>query len=90
MGIKAKDFVSLKLWFNGLDFLTLPAHLWPKLNIGDQLIYDISYVEKVSKNVSDDKSSTRLSIVNCNVNVSAHISSIIDVNKCNTSTFKYN
>ena len=77
-GIKVKEFIRSKLWFNGPDFLTLPANLWPKLNIGDQSIYDISSKEKVNKNVSDDKSSTRLTIVACNVNDSvnnAHISS---------------
>ena len=86
-GIKVKDFISSKLWFNGPDFLTLPANLWPKLNIGDQFICDIPSEEKVSKNVSDDKSNARLKIVAYNVNVNvnnAHISSIIDVNKYNS------
>ena len=83
-GIKVKDFIISKLWFNGPDFLTLPANLWPILNIGDQFIYDIPSEENVSKNVSDDKSSTHLTSVVCKENVSisnAHISSIIDVNK---------
>ena len=35
--IKVKDFISSKLCFNGLDFLTLHANLWPKLNTGDHL-----------------------------------------------------
>ena len=37
-GIKVKDFINSKLWFNGPNFLTLPANLWPKLNIGDRFI----------------------------------------------------
>ena len=32
-GIKVKEFISSKLWFNGPDFLTLPANLRPKLKL---------------------------------------------------------
>ena len=70
--IKVKYFISSKLWLNGPDSLTLPANLWPKLNSADQFIYDISSAERVSKDVSDDKSSTRLTSVACNVNVSVN------------------
>ena len=48
-GIKVRDFISSKLWFNGPDFLALSVNLWLKLNFGDQFIYDISSQEKVSK-----------------------------------------
>ena len=70
--IKVKYFISSTLLLNGPDSLTLPANLWPKLNSVNQFIYDISSEERVSKDVSDDKSSTRLTRVACNVNVSVN------------------
>ena len=70
--IKVNYFISSKLWLNGPDSLTLPANLWPKLNSADQSIYDISSAERVSKDVSDDKSGTRLTGVACSVNVSVN------------------
>lgn len=45
-GIKVKEFISSKLWFNGPDFLTLPLNFWPHLSVWDLFTYDISSEEK--------------------------------------------
>ena len=79
-GIKVKDFISSKSWFNGTDFLSLPVNLRSHLSSGHQFSCVVSSKGKIS----GDNSSTRLTSVICNVNVSVnntHMSSVIDVSK---------